>query len=68
MCMCVYVYVCACVCPRVKLLEKKTSLTYISVGHRPSLLDFHDSKLRLKHRGFELEAIRPDAPHSRTVL
>lgn len=48
-----------------KLLAKQQSLTYISVGHRPSLLDFHDSKLRLKARGFEIETIRPDS--SRTV-
>jgi hypothetical protein len=25
--------------------------------HRPSLLDFHDSKLRLKENGFQLERI-----------
>jgi len=40
-----------------ELLEEKTSLTYISVGHRPSLVDYHDSKLRLKQQGFQLEPI-----------
>jgi hypothetical protein len=26
-------------------------------GHRPSLLDYHDTKLRLKGKGFELESV-----------
>jgi putative ATP-binding cassette transporter len=33
-------------------------LTYISVGHRPSLLAYHDKRLRLKGEdGFELSDI-----------
>jgi len=40
-----------------ELLAQRKSLTYISVGHRPSLLAFHDTKLRLKALGFEVEAI-----------
>ena len=39
------------------LLEGLPGLTYISVGHRPSLLDYHDTKLRLKGAGFELSKI-----------
>jgi ABC-type uncharacterized transport system fused permease/ATPase subunit len=41
------------------LLQRVTNLTYISVGHRPSLLAYHDSKLRLKEGGFELEKVVP---------
>eukprot|EP00277_Geminigera_cryophila_P006233 CAMPEP_0179421420 /NCGR_PEP_ID=MMETSP0799-20121207/9767_1 /TAXON_ID=46947 /ORGANISM="Geminigera cryophila, Strain CCMP2564" /LENGTH=743 /DNA_ID=CAMNT_0021195247 /DNA_START=131 /DNA_END=2362 /DNA_ORIENTATION=- len=44
-----------------ELLEQRTSLTYISVGHRPSLVDYHDSKLRLKLQGFQLEPISKDS-------
>ena len=33
-------------------------LTYISVGHRPSLLAYHDKRLRLKgDDGFEISGI-----------
>jgi len=33
-------------------------LTYISVGHRPSLLSYHDKRLRLfGEEGFELKDI-----------
>lgn len=33
-------------------------LTYISVGHRPSLLAYHDKRLRLKgDEGFEVSNI-----------
>ena len=42
-----------------RLLEAKEDLTYISVGHRPSLLAYHDSKLRLTEDGYELEKIAP---------
>lgn len=34
------------------------ALTYVSVGHRPSLLAYHDKRLRLKgEEGFEVESI-----------
>lgn len=33
-------------------------LTYVSVGHRPSLIAFHNMKLRLKgESGYDLETI-----------
>ena len=33
-------------------------LTYISIGHRPSLLAYHDKRLRLKgDEGFEVSTI-----------
>jgi vitamin B12/bleomycin/antimicrobial peptide transport system ATP-binding/permease protein len=32
-------------------------LTYISVGHRPSLVSFHDKKLRLAGEGTDHEII-----------
>jgi len=32
-------------------------LTYISVGHRPSLLAYHDVKLRLKEQGYDFDKI-----------
>lgn len=35
-------------------------LTYISVGHRPSLVNFHDMKLRLAGEGTNHEMIRID--------
>jgi ABC-type uncharacterized transport system fused permease/ATPase subunit len=34
------------------LLDRNNGLTYISVGHRPSLLAYHDVKLRLKAEKF----------------
>jgi ABC-type uncharacterized transport system fused permease/ATPase subunit len=40
---------------RVRLCQD--DLTYISVGHRPSLLDYHDTKLRLKNGGYSVEPI-----------
>eukprot|EP00802_Teleaulax_amphioxeia_P007772 Tamp_07780.p1 GENE.Tamp_07780~~Tamp_07780.p1 ORF type:complete len:775 (-),score=172.86 Tamp_07780:113-2437(-) len=40
-----------------ELLAQRKSLTYISVGHRPSLLAYHDTKLRLKAQGFQVESI-----------
>jgi len=39
------------------LLEEQPDLTYISVGHRPSLLDYHDTKLRLRKSGYSVETI-----------
>jgi ABC-type uncharacterized transport system fused permease/ATPase subunit len=40
------------------LQRRIPGLTYISVGHRPSLLKYHDKRLRLKGTaGFELEDI-----------
>lgn len=32
-------------------LLKESGLTYVSVGHRPSLLSYHDSVLELKGKG-----------------
>ncbi|EKX35871.1 hypothetical protein GUITHDRAFT_160179 [Guillardia theta CCMP2712] len=40
-----------------ELLENLPHLTYISVGHRPSLLHYHDMKLKLKGDKFEIEKI-----------
>jgi hypothetical protein len=40
------------------LLEKQERLTYISVGHRPSLLEYHDLKLRLLEHGYRWEKIK----------
>ena len=40
------------------LLEKQERLTYISIAHRPSLLEYHDSKLRLLRNGYRLEKIK----------
>jgi len=52
-----------------RLLQEKEDLTYISVGHRPSLLAYHDSKLRLKEDGYELEKIAPtDAVAEHSLL
>ena len=34
-----------------KLAGQVDGLTYISVGHRPSLLQYHDSKLKLSEDG-----------------
>lgn len=43
-----------------RLLEECEGLTYISVGHRPSLLQYHDTKLKLTEgNGYELEKIMP---------
>ena len=39
------------------LLQARADLTFISVGHRPSLLAFHDTKLRLEPHGFRLEKV-----------
>merc|ERR1712146_210248 len=38
-----------------KALQKIPNITYISVGHRPSLINFHNKKLILKEGGFEIE-------------
>ena len=41
-------------------------VTYLSVGHRPSLLRFHDARLRLlgvsQKPSYTLDAIAADAP------
>ena len=37
--------------PRAPALAQVPGLTYISVGHRPSLLQFHDTKLKLTQSG-----------------
>jgi putative ATP-binding cassette transporter len=39
------------------LLQERADLTFISVGHRPSLLAFHDTKLRLEPHGFKVEKV-----------
>jgi len=39
------------------LLDQNKGLTYISVGHRPSLLAYHDVKLRLKEQGYDFDKI-----------
>jgi ABC-type uncharacterized transport system fused permease/ATPase subunit len=47
------------------LQRRIPGLTYISVGHRPSLLKYHDKRLRLKGTaGFELEDIEKSASTS----
>uniref|UniRef100_A0A7S1EFL4 ABC transporter domain-containing protein n=2 Tax=Hemiselmis andersenii TaxID=464988 RepID=A0A7S1EFL4_HEMAN len=47
------------------LLDEIPGLTYISVGHRPSLLNYHDSKLRLlSDHGFRLEKIEVEDPEA----
>ena len=38
-----------------KALQKIPNISYISVGHRPSLINFHNKKLILKEGGFEIE-------------
>lgn len=46
-----------------QLLEEVPGLTYVSVGHRPSLLAYHDTKLKLlgSENGFELQKINSAA-------
>jgi len=47
------------------LLDEIPGLTYISVGHRPSLLNYHDSKLRLlSDHGFRVEKIEVTDPEA----
>ena len=44
-------------------LQKIPGLTYLSVGHRPSLLQFHSKLLRLKGAdGFELGPVEDLSP------
>lgn len=38
------------------LLDSLPNLSVVSVGHRPSLLEFHDTKLRLASSGFAIES------------
>ncbi len=41
-----------------KMAESENDITYISVGHRPSLLKYHDVRLRLGVDGkHEIEAV-----------
>jgi vitamin B12/bleomycin/antimicrobial peptide transport system ATP-binding/permease protein len=45
-------------------LIPQAGLTYISVGHRPSLINFHDIKLRLAGDGTNHEMITIDKASS----
>lgn len=38
------------------LLDTLPGLSVVSVGHRPSLVPFHDTKLVLASKGFKLES------------
>lgn len=38
------------------LLDSLPGLSVVSVGHRPSLLEFHDTKLKLASNGFTIES------------
>jgi len=50
-----------------ELLESIPHLTYISVGHRPSLLHYHDTKLKLKGDAFEIEKIEGSSEKQQIV-
>lgn len=45
------------------LLDSLPGLSVVSVGHRPSLLEFHDTKLKLASSGFTIEST--DSPRAR---
>lgn len=38
------------------LLDSLPGLSVVSVGHRPSLIPFHDTKLILANKGFRVES------------
>lgn len=38
------------------LLDTLPGLSVVSVGHRPSLIPFHDTKLILANQGFKVES------------
>lgn len=38
------------------LLDTLPNLSIVSVGHRPSLIPFHDTKLILANKGFKVES------------
>lgn len=38
------------------LLDSLPGLSIVSVGHRPSLIPFHDTKLVLANKGFKVES------------
>lgn len=42
------------------LLDSLPGLSIVSVGHRPSLVPFHDSKLILSKKGYSIESTGSD--------
>lgn len=43
-----------------KLLDTLPGLSVVSVGHRPSLVPFHDTKLILTSKGYSTESTGSD--------
>lgn len=45
----------------------KAGMTYVSVGHRPTLLTYHDTRLRLKGEdGFDVDAIEKSSADTKS--